>query len=506
MRAFFLFVPPGRLLLMLAFALTMALAFPPYDYGFLGWVALVPLYLAVRDLRPGAAFVAGLLGGTLLFGVVLAYIGRFGILPWLALAIFQGLSVAVSAYLAAMMWRCPNPWLRVPALAACWTVGELLRGHCGGLAFTFGHLGYSQHQAAWVLQLASLVGHYGLGLALALLSAAVVEAAPPLRRPGARATGGPLVVTTALLLVAVTWGAIRVHLLHRRPGYAGLRVAAVQGAVRNGTPDVVLHSADVYERLTDSRARGADLVVWPETAVPGRLNDYPAVYQRVRQLAARHRARLIVGAAERGPGDRTYNTLWAFDRAGDLRALYRKQRLVLFGEYLPWRSHLRRLVAAYPIRRFDYSPGVQDVLIRAEEAEVAPMICFESIFPDVARRLTRHGAQVLLVSTSDAWVGEAPAELYQHSQCSVLRAVETGRWLVRAGGTGVTCIVDPTGRVVSSAPPFVEAVVRGTVWPRRALTPYSVWGDLPLAWVVGLLLIAGLTDIYAEDRARRSAP
>ncbi|MBM3499054.1 MAG: apolipoprotein N-acyltransferase [Armatimonadetes bacterium] len=503
-RAFFLLVAPWRIALSVASGFLLAFAYPPYDVGWLAWIALIPLLVATRGMRPGGGFVAGLIAGTLLFALLMGYIGQFGAAPWLALAVFQGSFIGLYGYLATLMWRCPCAWVRVPALAACWTASEMLRGHFGALQFTFGALGYAQHAYLPVLQLASLAGHYGIGFVIALVSAAIVEGAPrtgPHRRP---ATGGPLVIAACGVGALLVWGLLRAGALQQPPPTRGLDVLAVQGDVSRQpiTGDFLEATADLYVNLSLTRGVGADLIVWPETAIPERLNRAPSLYRKVQSVPQRLGCTLLAGAAEAGRDRGTYNTLWAFDRRGDLVALYRKQRLVIFGEYLPWRNRLKFLMKAYPIRGFDYSPGPGDVLVPVDGALLSPMICFESIFPDVSRRLVRQGAEILVVSTSDAWVGRAPAELWQHSQASVLRAVETGRWLIRAGGTGVTFIADPSGRVVECAPTFRDATVRATVWPETRQTPYVMLGDWPLALITCLLLLAGAADIHSLDRAR----
>jgi apolipoprotein N-acyltransferase len=507
-RAFFLLVAPWRAILSVVSGLLLALAFPPHDMGWLAWLALVPLLVALRDMRPGGGFVAGLIAGTLFFACLLAYIAQYGALPWLALAVFEGLFLALFGYMGAQMWRCPCAWIRVPALAASWSGAEILRGHLGALQFTFGDLGYSQHALVPPLQLASLFGHYGLGFVIALFAAALVEGVPRTDRSARPATGGPLVIVVGVLILALTWGAVRAHALARRHAGRGLEVLAVQGDITlDADPaDVVQQSADLYTEFCLTDGVGADLIVWPETAIPARLNEFPDIYAQVRSIPQRLGCTLLAGAAEAGKSGETYNTLWAFDRRGNLISLYRKQHLVIFGEYLPWREHLKFLMNSYPLRPFDYSPGSEDVLVPVDHALLSPMICFESIFPGISRRLVAKGAQILVVSTSDVWVGRAPAELWQHSQCSVLRAVETGRWLVRAGGTGVTCVIDPAGRVVACAPTFEEAAIRARVWPETRWTPYEVVGDWPLVLVTCLLLLAGLADTHAADRERRSAP
>ena len=501
-RAFFLLVAPWRVILSVASGFLLAFAFPPYDVGWLAWVALIPLLVAVRDLRPGGGWLAGLIAGTVFFALLMGYIGQFGVLPWLALAVFQGSFVALYGYLAALMWRCPCAWLRVPALAACWTASELLRGHFGALQFTFGALGYSQHACLPVLQLASLVGHCGLGFLIALLAAALVEGVPRLQRPSRPATGGPVVVVACALVMAVIWGATRERSVRRADAPGGLEVVAVQGDVtlQPQTSDLLQDTAYLYVGMSLTAGIGADLIVWPETAIPARLNEYPDLYRQVRSVPQRLACTLLAGAAEAGPRGETYNTLWAFNRQGTLVSLYRKQRLVIFGEYLPWRDRLKFLMRSYPIRSFDYSPGTEDVLVPVDHALLSPMICFESIFPDISRRLVAKGAEILVVSTSDVWVGRAPAELRQHSQASVLRAVETGRWLIRAGGTGVTCIIDPSGRIVASAPIFRDTSIRARIRPETRWTPYDVFGDWPLVAVTCLLLLGGLADIHSADR------
>jgi apolipoprotein N-acyltransferase len=498
---------PWRVLLALSSGLLLALSFPSADQGWLAWVALIPLLVAVRGLRPAGGFVAGLLPGTLFFAILLHYIGQFGLLPWLALSVFQGLFVALFGLLASVMWRCPCPWLRVAALGASWTGCELLRGHFGALQFTFGDLGYTQHRAVWILQLASLIGHYGLGLAIAAFSAAVVEATPRLGRGLRPATGGPAVIGAGLLLAALIWGAVRIPLLRAAPTSPPLGALAVQGNIEVqplGT-SLTRDAATLYARRSLREGKDADLIVWPETSIPAHLNLVPDAYASVRSVPRRLNCHLMAGANEAGPAGQTYNSLWVFGPDGNLIGRYRKQDLVIFGEYVPWRDRLKFL-NAYPIRSFDYSPGRGDLLVSVKGVRVAPMICFESIFPAFARRLVGKGAELLVVITSDAWVGRAPAELAQHAQCSVLRAVETGRWLVRAAGTGITCIIDPSGRVVTAAPIFQEASVRAPVWPERRVTMHQAAGDIPLVLVTCLLLLAGLADLNRLPPAGTTSP
>jgi len=310
-----------------------------------------------------------------------------------------------------------------------------------------------------------------------------------------------------VLIALLVWGFMHERSVRRPSSGEGLEVVAVQGDVtlQPQTDDFLKETADLYVGASLTSGVGADLIVWPETAIPAKLNEYPDLYAKVRSVPQRLGCTLLAGAAEAGPRGQTYNTLWAFNREGRLVSQYRKQRLVVFGEYLPWRDRLKFLLNSYPIRSFDFSPGTEDALVPVDHALLSPMICFESIFPDISRRLVAEGAQILVVSTSDVWVGRAPDELRQHSQASVLRAVETGRWLIRAGGTGVTCIIDPAGRIVASAPMFENTSIRARLRPETRWTPYDVLGDWPLVAVTCLLLLGGLADIHSADLRRQAA-
>jgi len=498
---------PWRAFLALASGLLLTWAFPPKDAGWIAWLALIPLTVAVRGVRLRAGFVAGLLAGTVFFALSFLYIRQFGLFPWLALAVFQGLFVAVFGFLASLMWRCRQPWLRVSGVAGAWAAGELLRGYCGALGFTFCDLAYSQYRAVAIMQVASLVGHYGLGFIMALSGAALVEAVPRPSRRGRAPTGAPLIIVGLGLVVAVAWGQRRAVRIDADVQPPAIGVVAVQASGGPEPPTEQAYVQEVTRRyIARSMAdgRGADLIVWPETAVPARINESAALADWVRSVPVRLRCALLAGAAEAAPGDVTYNTLWGYGPKGESIGRYRKQQLVIFGEYVPWRDTLRFL-KRYPIRDFDYSPGQEDVLIPVKGFGVAPMICFESIFPDISRRLVREGATVLVVATSDSWVGAAPAELWQHAQASPFRAVENGRWLIRAASTGVTCLISPNGRLAKEAPINAVASVRGFVWPRSGMALYTMVGDWPLVALVSLLLLAGVRDLRPFGRTRRSA-
>jgi apolipoprotein N-acyltransferase len=288
-------------------------------------------------------------------------------------------------------------------------------------------------------------------------------------------------------------------------------------------PDVVLHDPITpqdqqdclreYPRYTDmlmarpetgrpGRPVGAgrpQLVVWPETAFPTALNLDPAFAQAARQTARRNHIWLLMGAldVESPPGAtvvdfahaRVYNTAWLFDDQGGLVGTYSKMDLVPFGEYVPFRKELP-LVNRYPVREFDFTPGTKRNLLSVRTRSCGALICFEAIFPRQSQTMVNNGAEFLAFLTSDAWAGPS-AEVLLHSQTAPLRAVETGRWVVRAATVGESGIISPRGQWVASVPPWHAGTAQGTIATLTGRTPYGRWGDWPLVGLALVLVLGG---------------
>jgi apolipoprotein N-acyltransferase len=209
---------------------------------------------------------------------------------------------------------------------------------------------------------------------------------------------------------------------------------------------------------------------------------------------------LLTGALE-GREDRIYNTAWLFNENGTLCGTYRKRDLVMFGEYVPWRNKLPFL-KRYPIRDFDFSPGQERNLLRIEGVPFGVLICFEAIFPGPAREEVLDGAEFLVFMTSDAWAGRS-SEVLLHSYTAPLRAVETGRWVVRAASTGRSAIISPQGKLLGSVGVFRSGSAHALITPLRHLTCYVRHGDTPLLMLAAVLVVLGLAGRQRRSRADR---
>jgi apolipoprotein N-acyltransferase len=449
-------------------AAAFVLAFPPFDFGPLAWVALVPLIAVVWRRSPRRTFWTGYAWGLAAFGGVLWWLTWFGAAVWvLATAL---LALAPAAALGAAAWAGGgDPRRSVLWIPVTWTAVEFCRG-LGALGVPWALLGETQHAALVVLQAASFAGVYGLTLLVALVNAVVFLLL-------ARSAGAaPVALAAAALAGVVLYGSAAVA----APVQGNTPVALVQpGYPPRLTFDPAQAARDIarLNALTHAAASaGAVLVVWPETASPVDVAGDPRMRAVIGTWARRDHATLIASSLE---GNLT-NSAFAVAPNGAFIGRYDKHRLVPFAEA---GERAGRGPAVLPT-----SAGVLGVAI-----------CFESTFPAQARDAVREGAVLLAVLTNDAWFDGRAAPL-QHAAIAPFRAVEEGRFLLRAANAGPSEIIDPRGRVVAALPLGARGVLAGRVRPLTGLTWYARLGDV-LPWACVLAAAAAVAPRAARFAA-----
>lgn len=426
----------------------------------------------------------------------------FGGLPLaLAIVVCALLVVFLSLYVSLFAWTLDRALVRygVAALWAApflWVAAEYLRSWIGG-GFPWVLLGYSQATMVPIAQAASLGGVYFLSFIVAAVSTAVswvVVSRDPRRWFGAGAV-------VAVVIGLGVWGSLRVSDGAMARDGEALRVGLVQGNIAQEDKWNPALAAPILARYLDMSRRaigeGADVVIWPESSTPFFLEENPMMASGIRRLALESRTPFLVGSdqIERGgEGDRYFNAAFMVGADGATKAVYRKMHLVPFGEYVP----LRRLipfVAPLVEAVAEFSPGLEPVLLPVGDRNLSVAICYEVVYPWLMRSFVLGGSDLLVTITNDAWYGTTSAA-YQHWEQASLRAVEHGRYLVRAANTGITGIVDPYGRVVARTRLFEEAVVTGDVRWITARTLYATIGDL-IAWISLAVMAAA---VFARRR------
>jgi apolipoprotein N-acyltransferase len=423
-----------------------------------------------------------------------------GVLAPSLLALYPALCGA--AFGAAWSAVGPRAGLAAPWLAAAlWTA---LYDHARAFfltGFPWATLGYAQHLNFVLLPLATWTGVYGLSFVSVLGGATWVEARAGRRNAAVVAGSGVLAAHLLGMVIGIT---------QEPPAGPSVRVAVLQGNIDQGVKwsDAWRErTLGIYEELTREAARqGAELIVWPETAVPGALEADAATHARIRALARETNAWLVVGSvgldwSDSGRPSAYYDSAFLFDAAGELRERYDKTHLVPFGEYVPFRDLLGVFVSsvARGVAPDDVAPGDRPRALQVATREGVALragvpVCYELLFPDLVRRFAVDGAELLLGITNDAWYGATGAP-YQFLAITRLRSVETGLWTARAANTGVSAFIDARGQVRAETRIFEQGLLVADV-PRREdpreATVYVRFGDVFVwsCWLAGAAALA----------------
>jgi len=439
-------------------------------------------------LVSGRAFWRGWLFGAGAFGAGVSWIVHSFLIVHVALpvAVFlTGGLIALLAFYPALVGYLVRRFVSgspaftlLAALPAAWTLMEWTRGWLL-TGFPWLELGYSQIDwplGGWF----AVFGVHGVSLATALTGGAFATLLISAGRGRFMVLAFPAVLWAAGGgLGLVTW---------TQPAGGPLRVALVQGNIpqdRKWLPEMREPTLTRYLALSRRHAE-ADLIVWPETAVPAMYQDVEPLARAIdRKLAATGTALLFGVPWHDEAKDRHYNSLVLL---GSERGLYHKRHLVPFGEYLPLRSILLPVTRTLGVPSPDFSRGPPTPLLSVSGHPIAPTICYEIAFAsEVAASLPE--AELLVTVSNDAWFG-ASIGPHQHLEIARARAKETGRYLARATNTGISAIVSPGGAVLARSPQFEIDVIVADMLPMQGATPYVRVGNVPVVGATCVLLLA----------------
>ncbi|OQX18003.1 MAG: apolipoprotein N-acyltransferase [Desulfobulbaceae bacterium A2] len=494
--------------------LLLALAMP----GLVGWwwlafIALVPLLSLCTRATPGRAALGGLIA-SLLHHLVLLYwivivLGHYGGLnlglaggALLLLSLYMSLYAALWAGALAWCRQRHTPGARVVAFWGAplmWVGLEWCRGWFG-TGFPWMDLGYVLAGQPLLLHAADLGGHLLLGFLLLLVNVMLVALWDRWLHQGRNIwPGWPAAIAAILLLTGwLGYGFVRGAQVQRLVAAAPRQeVVVVQGNIAQDlkwSPAMQEETLRRYEILAQPQLAADRLMFWPETALPFSPGSSP-LFARVQELVAGGQGWLMTGAPTAtvdGSGSRYYNSALLLAPSGALAGMAHKSHLVPFGEYIPLRQLLFFLAPVVETLG-DFSAGHDQPPLAAGASRIGVLICYESIFPDIARRWVADGANLLSNLTNDAWYGRSSAPW--HSQAmAVLRAVETRRALARAANTGVSGFIAPDGRVVSSTRLFEAAVLTASLPLLETRSVFVRWGHWfgPACLLCALLGLARL--------------
>jgi len=472
--------------------LLLVLAFAPFYLFPLAIVSPALLFLAWVQSTPGRAAWRGFLFGAGLFGggVSWVYVSlhTFGNMS-MPLAIFTVLLFVslLSLYLAVLGWFQGRffhgpAWLRViVVMPALWILVEWWRGWFLS-GFPWLNLGYSQSPSI-AFNLAPWIGVYGVGYATAIMAGLLAWVLLNPKRYWVKAlSAGAVLVLVVFLTGLADW---------TQPNGKPIKVALIQGNVslaKKWDPDYLPYILQRYLAL--SRESGQPrLIVWPEAAIPTYLNRLdPGFIAQMRKEAKSANSTYIIGAIEQEQKGKQFKLYNSAVLIGQDSGTYRKRHLVPFGEFVPLRFLFNWLVQSVNIPMSDFSVGGNNqpqLTIAGQKIGIS--ICYEDAFGEEVLR-SLPAANLLVNISEDAWFGKSLASP-QRLQMAQMRAREAGRMMVRAANTGITAVIDHTGKVVARSPQFQQQILLATVQPRTGATPYARLGNWPLISALTFLLV-----------------
>lgn len=466
----------------------LVVAGPPFDVPGAAWIGFAPLLATLRAARCGEAAALGALAGGVAWSGITYGIARYHPALFPLTGLLAAGIVAAFALGAAGMVRAPWLVVRVLGPPALWMALEWAAASpLANVPVAAGVLLVGSP----ALSLASIVGGQGLSFLLVLSSAALVEAVARARRArGLLPRAGLLMLGLTPAALAVAFGiALRPHSAQGTVRYRAIQ-PAIPYDVATSSWIVPGRRAEIRERFAEemraAAASDAALVLWPEGAAM--VSDLrPAhVASWVPELLAGDRT-YVVSNTDVAPDGTLRNRAFVFD-GGPAPVVYQKQRLV-------------------PLAEHQYEEGRDARVIATRAARVGPLICFESCFPEPARRLVAADADVLVVSTNDGPFGDSPLPLW-HRMTVALRAAETGRPAIFVSNRGPSAQLDAAGTIVAELPLGAQGVLTGTFAPARGATPYVRWGYLlpiaAVAFALSSLVLARRAPTPAHRASRRA--
>ena len=529
--------------------------FPPFNLTWLCWIALTPLITAIwfsgkESRHPRLRnLLLGYVAGLAFFWTALSWLTTVTVLGWFVLEFYMAIYFALWAWLCGLLrpretktaasgpgkWdqmlaqarstaaQPRSPWTKSTnnlllafLLAAAWVTQEWLRGWVFS-GWGWNGLGVALHRNWPLIQIAEFTGVAGLSfmvafanvIAVATVRRLILEARAHAMRPHF-----DLTLTLAAIVGVLTFG---LHAVQISPSTKPLHVAAVQSNVPQNQkfdPQFTRKIFDQFRRLSEIALRSnppPDLLIWPESSMPGPVLEERETYQFVMNLAASAESDLLLGAIDEHQGD-VYNAALLVSDGGEQVQVYRKLHLVPFGEYVPGRHSvplLARIVGDQVPGDFAAGKEYTVFNLTNSDVQVAPLICFEDTIGELTRRFvlpteTNSGANLLVDITNDGWFLHS-AGSHQHLANAIFRCVETRRPMVRAANTGVTCFINEFGRITQvlqddRGSTFTEGVLTGEIKvpTEHELTFYTRHGELFAKICAALTAIAIMIGIVRQ--------
>ena len=491
---------PHRLLARLPFPVSLSLAalsgvlvvlaLPKPDFYYLGWLALVPLFLVLSVERSKLqTFAVGYAAGLTYFAGTFYWIAQTmstygGLSGGVSIAVFSLFVIVFAGHVGLFALLLRVVFHRfgsggILLAAPIWVGIELLQTYWLFGGFPWMLVGYALAPYGGLLQIVTWTGIYGLSFVLVTVNALIAFG---LRTAKWRFMGAVIVLVAAVAYIPAPRGEEYSDTLSLR--LVQTNIDLDQSWLEPDEAELL----DELHLLSTSGQSEPELIVWPETPAPFFLEQDPEIGKRMRAIAAEADAHFLLGYIGRTE-ESVSNSAGLLAPSGEQVSRYDKIHLVPFGEYVPLKDLL--FFAESLVRNVGgFTPGSEYTISHVDGHRISTTICYEDAFPALMRQFPLRGAELIVNITNDGWFGSTSAP-YQHLRTARVRAVETRRSIVKVANTGITAIIDPYGRIVARTELGERTTLEGRAGYRSDLTPYVRFGDV-FAYVVTLVALTGL--------------
>jgi len=499
-----------KIFLAILSGIMLTASFPPGRMGWMAWIAIIPLLISLKNEGSLNRFKLGIIAGlahysTLLYWIIFV-INHYGEIDLftssailLLLCLYLSLYPAVFSLSIRLMKR---RGFKVVMIAGIWVFLEYVRGVLM-TGFPWCLLGYSQFNYQYIIQISDITGVYGISfLIVAFNYLAYILIFDKVKSNKRNYLYIETIIVTGLLLISIFYGKYRISEDKGKKNEKGaVKISVIQGNIDQSVkwdPAFMESTMNKYIGLTRSTFdHKPDVIIWPESAAPFFFQDGNQYSRDICGLAEESGSWIIFGCPayeERDSHIAYFNRVCLISPIGSLTGFYDKKHLVPFGEYVPLKKFIpfvNRLV----ISQGEFAPGKGSGVLKLNDIAAGVLVCYEAIFPDLARREVKNGAMLFVNLTNDAWFGMTSAP-YQHLSMCVFRAVENRIPLVRAANTGFSAFIDPFGRIYAKSGLFTEEVLTNEVRTDYSrLTFYSRYGDIFVFLILIICLIKFSYDL-----------
>ena len=424
-------------------ALMSALAFSRGNLGFLAWFCLIPLFLELDNKTRLQRWLLFLLFAVLFFLGTLYWIVHVSLIGLICLCIFLGLEFS----LFGLLMPKPGDKHSLLVIPLLWIIFERLRGFLF-FGFGWGLIGYTQFRNLALIQAAQFFGVWGISFLIVLINICLSHAV--FSRFNINLKKNFIFMPAVCLTLVYVFG---YYTLSRPVPSPKITISLIQANIPQEQKWDPKYTRSILKKFSALSKKAAaekpDLIIWPETSVPGYLLDETKLYLTITNLAKEINTYLLASSPrEDYEYKKFYNTAFLFGPGGHLQRFHDKIHLVPFGEYIPHKnlfSFLENTQIA------DFSSGKRYTVFEIKTAKgntvrFGVLICFEDVFPGLVKHFRRRGANFLVTITNEAWFKNS-SEPIQHTAISVFRAIENRCWFLRCANTGISCFIDPWGRI-----------------------------------------------------------